>query len=42
MLEMSVDEVITIRSDEFVMYVMDSWGWKQDFENVTKSYTKQL
>ena len=38
MLEMSVDEHLTIRSDEFSCYVMDDWDWKVEFENLTKSY----
>lgn len=38
MLEMSVDEHLTIKSDEFACYVMDDWDWKIDFENLTKSY----
>lgn len=38
MLEMSVDDTLTIRSDEFAMYVMDDWGWKTDFENTSTIY----
>lgn len=36
MLEMSVDDVMTIRSDEFACYVMDNWQWRREWE-VTKS-----
>lgn len=31
MLEMSIDDVITIRSDEFACYVMDDWDWRSEF-----------
>ena len=31
MLEMSVDDQLTIRADEFACYVMDDWDWKSDF-----------
>lgn len=40
MLEMSVDEELTIRSDEFACYVMDDWDWKEDFLNVSNVYKK--
>ena len=36
MLEMSVDDKITLKSDEFACYVMDDWDWRQEWE-VTKS-----
>jgi len=39
MLEMSVDEQLTIRSDEFAMYVMDDWQWKAAFERTKLSYS---
>lgn len=38
MLEMSVDEQLTIRSDEFACYVMDDWGWKEEFSNTATMY----
>jgi hypothetical protein len=38
MLDMSVDDVLTIRSDEFACYVMDDWGWKEDFNNTKSLY----
>lgn len=41
MLEMSVDEQLTIRSDEFACYVMDDWGWKEDWSNTTRMYNKK-
>lgn len=31
MLEMSVDDEISLKSDEFACYVMDDWDWKQVF-----------
>jgi hypothetical protein len=42
MLEMSVDDELTIRADEFAMYVMDDWSWKEDFKNVTATYSNKL
>ena len=41
MLEMSVDEHLTIKSDEFACYVMDDWAWKQDFLQVSNTYTNK-
>lgn len=38
MLEMSVDEQLSVRSDEFACYVMDDWEWKQDFMQMSSSY----
>lgn len=38
MLEMSVDEELSVRSDEFACYVMDDWGWKEEFLNVSNAY----
>lgn len=39
MLEMSVDEVLEIQSDEFACYVMDDWDWRQSFEATKMRYT---
>jgi hypothetical protein len=41
MLEMSVDEELTIRADEFACYVMDDWDWKADFLNVSNTYKQR-
>ena len=38
MLEMSVDETTTLKSDEFACYVMDDWGWKESFMNTNSMY----
>ncbi len=38
MLEMSIDNEITIKADEFSRYVMDDWEWKEDFRNVQATY----
>jgi hypothetical protein len=38
MLEMSVDDELSIRSDEFACYVMDDWDWKEHFVNVSNTY----
>ncbi len=40
MLEMSVDDVLTIKSDEFACFVMDDWDWKEVFAATNKSYSK--
>ncbi len=40
MLDMSVDEELTIRSDEFACYVMDDWEWKRDWEVSNMAYTQ--
>jgi hypothetical protein len=31
MLQMSVDAVLEMQSDEFAMYAMDDWEWKNEF-----------
>jgi hypothetical protein len=38
MLEMSVDDEITIRGDDFAHYAMDDWAWKTEFLNVSNHY----
>jgi len=38
MLEMSVDDELTIKSDEFACYVMDNWDWQTKFAEVSKLY----
>lgn len=38
MLEMSVDDTITIKANEFACYVMDDWDWKADFLNTSNIY----
>jgi len=40
MLQMSVDEELEIKADEFACYVMDDWDWKQDFLAVSANYKK--
>ncbi len=30
MAEMSIDDTIQLSEDEFAMYVMDQWRWKQE------------
>lgn len=42
MLEMSTDETVTLESDEFACYVMDDWGWKQEFLGMAETYSKKL
>ena len=41
MLEMSVDEELTVRSDEFACYVMDDWLWKDDWQVSNAGYFKK-
>lgn len=36
---MSVDDVIELSEDEFAMYVMDQWTWKNNFTRTTTMYT---
>ena len=38
MMEMSVDDVVTLKSDEFSCFVMDDWDWKQSFLANTSQY----
>jgi len=39
MLEMCVDKVIEITVEDFQQFVMDNWGWKRKWTDVTSSYT---
>jgi hypothetical protein len=38
MLEMSVDDEITLGQQEFACYVMDDWSWKAQFTQSTSRY----
>jgi hypothetical protein len=38
MLEWTQEEDITLDRREFEQYVLDNWGWKNDFETVKCSY----
>lgn len=38
MAQMSVEDTITLSEDEFAMYVMDQWRWKQDFTDTASRY----
>ena len=40
MAHMSVEDTITLSEDEFAMYVMDQWRWKQDFTETTLRYLR--
>jgi len=40
MAEMSVDEIIELEADDFAMYVMDQWRWKQSFADSTAWYLR--
>ena len=40
MAEMSVHDTIELTEDEFAMYVMDQWRWKQDFSETTARYLR--
>lgn len=42
MARMSVDDVIELSEDEFAMYVMDQWSWKNNFTRTTTMYTGLL
>ena len=39
MLEWSIDEEVELVRSDFVRYVMDDWGWKQDFLENSSSYS---
>lgn len=39
MLEMCLDEQIELSPQEFEMYVMDRWAWKQQFALSNRAYT---
>ncbi len=38
MAKMSVEDVIELTADDFAMYVMDQWHWKQTFTETTGFY----
>lgn len=38
MLEMTVDDVVTIGATEFQQYVMDDWSWKEQFTASNAAY----
>ena len=40
MAEMSVRDTVELSEDEFAMYVMDQWRWKQSFSDSTEMYTR--
>ena len=40
MIEMEVDDQITLTASEFENYVMDYWPWKQEFLATTQFYTE--
>lgn len=40
MLKMSVDDELTIQSDEFACYVMDRWAWKENHSQTMDFYGK--
>ena len=40
MATMSVEDTISLSEDEFAMYVMDQWRWKQDFAETTLRYLR--
>ena len=42
MARMSVDEVVELSEDEFAMYVMDQWAWKNDFARTATMYTRRV
>lgn len=42
MLEMSVDETISLSEQDFQCYVMDEWRWKGQFTSSNIGYSKTL
>jgi hypothetical protein len=41
MTEMSVDDTLTLKSDEFACFVMDDWDWKENFSVTNARYMKK-
>ena len=41
MLEMSVDEEITLTNVEFAHYVLDRWSWKGQFASSNRAYVEE-
>ena len=39
MLNMSVEDEISLTLQEFKQYVMDEWNWSQSFKSITSNYT---
>jgi len=39
MLEMSVDDEITLTDHEFAQYVLDDWEWQETFKTQTANYS---
>lgn len=39
MLEWSIDKNITLDRRSFINFVLDDWGWKQDFLSISQSYS---
>jgi len=39
MLEMSVDDEITLTDHEFAQYVLDDWEWQTEFKTQTMNYS---
>lgn len=40
MVEMSIDGTVDLSENEFAMYVMDQWDWKQSFTESTYRYVR--
>ena len=40
MAEMSVSDVLDLTEDEFGMYIMDQWRWKQSFSETADRYLR--
>jgi hypothetical protein len=41
MLEMTVDDIVTIGAGEFQQYVMDDWSWKEQFTTSNSAYLNE-
>jgi hypothetical protein len=40
MIEMSINDTVELSENEFAMYVMDQWDWKQSFTESTYRYLR--
>lgn len=38
MMEMEVEDQVSLTQDEFSKYVQDEWHWKNDFDRISTSY----
>ena len=42
MVEMDVRETLEMSESDFSKFVLDQWGWKESFDNITKVYNSNI